>query len=156
MNKAKPESDPRVSPLVMFLCACCAIGEVLVALGFLIAMILIPLSEKRVAAGRERMAITIAGGTLTVGFKAQFGSPSDNKADFVGSGSIRPGGPPGSLTFGPLRLKSAPASGSAFAALRPTDGLLTVYPPEKAAEALAFIRWPFLFSLSSSCVLTAA
>jgi hypothetical protein len=153
---ATPEFMPPASPLIKILCAICAVSEVLIAIGFLVAIVLVPSSEKMVASGRERLAITIPTGTLAVGFKAQFGSPSDSWPDLIGSGSMRPNGPAGSLTFGPLHLKSSTNAGSAVAYLRPTEGLLTILQPEKAAEALAFIRWPFLLSISCSCILSAA
>jgi Flp pilus assembly protein protease CpaA len=156
MNKTEIERMPSASRLIKFLCAFCSIAEVLVAMGFLVAIIIFPFTEKRVASGRERMAITIPRGALNVGFTAQFGSPSDSGQDLVGSGSIKPVGPVGSLTFGPLNLKPMTDTGSSVASLRPTEGLLTIIQPEKAAEALAFIRWPFLFSISCSGVLTVA
>lgn len=154
MNKTKSSPTPGSSPLIRFLYACCALAEVLAAVGFLVAIVIVPFSEKMVASGRECLAVTIPRGTLNVGFKAQFGSPSDARPDFVGSVSLQPAGPAGSLTFGPLHLKPAAASGSGVSSLRPTEGLLTLNQPEEAAAALAFIRWPFLLSIACSGVLT--
>jgi hypothetical protein len=152
----KPELTSPASPLIRFLYACCSLGEILAAVGFVVAIVIIPFSEKWVASGRERMAITVPRGTLNVGFKAQFGSPSSDGPDFVGSGSVRPVGPAGSLTFGPLHLKPSTNSGSAATSLLLTEGVLTIVQPEKAADALASIKWPFVFSISCSGIVTVA
>jgi hypothetical protein len=136
-------------PLIKFLRLLCAIGEVATAIGLAFVVALIPLSEAKVAAGRESVAIYVPSGTFHLVFNVRFSSPSDS---FQGYNAMPAG--PGSMSFGPVRLRAPKDERPQDISFRDMEGSVSILKPDDAAKALAFLEWPFVSTLLFTSAVT--
>jgi hypothetical protein len=123
--------------LPSILSICCLVGEIAAAVGFLVAIALIPFAQSGVASGREGVHINVPRGVFE-GCTFQFGERSRQSGGF---------------SIGPLRLRAEELADRAAIqdfSVHDSEGTVTITQPASAAGALAYVRWPFILNLLCS------